>query len=333
LPGPSGRKEAAQTDARRGDETPPTTAQDHYLLGQIAFRLAWSKVDDRRRANAAGNIALAKEELAADGKHKATAIEEFEAALRLEPTDYSSMVMVGQCRAFLLPVRSDLNTAAALFTGCIMHRLNHAFPYACRAGVFDSLGRYKDALADYTRAIDLGAQLAQEWCNRGVTYANLGKHEQAIADYSKAIAQDPTYWGAWYNSAMAHERLRQTDKAIADYTEAIKLNPKDPGALNNRGTTYLRLKEYEKAVADLSRVVEDVDKGAPLAWNNRGYAYFERREYERAVADYSEAITLAPEWSLPVANRGSSYLNLKRYKEAFADFSTAIALNPNDASV
>jgi tetratricopeptide (TPR) repeat protein len=328
-----GEKAAAQTDVKRADETPPTTARDHYLLGLSAFQLAWRKVDDRRRASAAGNMALAKEELAAAGKHKAAAVEEFEAALLLEPTDYSSMVMLGQCRAFLLPVRSDLNTAAALFTGCIMHRPNHAFPYACRAGVFDSLGRYKDALADYTRAIDLGAQLAQEYCNRGVTYEHLGEHEKAIADYSKAIDLDPTYWGAWYNRAMAHERLRQTDKAIADYTEAINLNPKDPRALVNRGTTYLRLKQYEKAVADFSRVVEDVDKGAPLAWNNRGDAYFELRQYEKAVLDYSEAIKLAPEWSLPVANRGSSYLNLKQYDKAVADFSTALALNENDASV
>src|SRR5262249_37190006 len=79
-----GEKEAAQTDAKRADETPPTTARDHYLLGLSAFRLAWRKVDDQRRANAAGNIALVKEELAAAGKHKATAIEEFEAALLLE---------------------------------------------------------------------------------------------------------------------------------------------------------------------------------------------------------------------------------------------------------
>jgi tetratricopeptide (TPR) repeat protein len=326
-----GEKVAAQADVKRAETTPLKMAQDHFLLGQGAYWRAWRHDEARLRANAAGKPDLGHKEFVAVLRDKATAIEEFETALFLEPTHYMAMMRLGQCRAFLHPMWFDLNAAAALFTGCIMHRPDHAHAYACRASVFSTLRRYKDALADYTRAIELGAELPQIWSNRGAAYDNLGEHEKAIADYSRAIALDANYELAWYGRAIAHAAMRQTEKSLADYAEAIRLDPKDRSALLNRGITYRGLKQYDKALADLTRIVETVDKSDWMAWHTRGDTHMALRQCEKAIQDYSESIKLAPTFALAWGGRGLAHSRLKKYKEAIADFSEFVRLSPRRA--
>jgi tetratricopeptide (TPR) repeat protein len=311
-----GEGEAARADVERADKTPPTTALDHYLQGLAAF--------------AAGRRALAIKDNEAVAKYKNLAIDQFEAALGLEPTHYWSLMRLGYCLASLGQTREDLFAASTVFTGCISKRPGHAHAYQCRADVYHRLGRDVAALADCSRAIDLDAQHLLAWNTRGEIYIQLRQYEKAIADFSAAIALDPEDAEAWFMRAWAHDLLEKFEEAIADYTRGLKLDPKDAKAWHNRGTNYHRRHQYEQAIADFSTAIE-LDKTLALAWNNRGDVYLHLKQYQNAIADYSEAIKLAPRTFPPVFNRGSAYFNLQQYKEAVADFSTAIELDPNYA--
>jgi tetratricopeptide (TPR) repeat protein len=61
--------------------------------------------------------------------------------------------------------------------------------------------------------------------NRGVAYAGKGLYDQAIADYTKAIELKPDDAEAHYNRGLEYEKLGQRDEAIADYRQAISLEP------------------------------------------------------------------------------------------------------------
>ncbi len=49
------------------------------------------------------------------------------------------------------------------------------------------MGKFEDALADLSRAIELDDKYAWAIAIRGVTYRQMGKFEDALADLSRAI--------------------------------------------------------------------------------------------------------------------------------------------------
>ena len=53
--------------------------------------------------------------------------------------------------------------------------------------------KYDEAIADYTKAIELKPADADAYRNRGITYNILQKYEEAIKDWKKAIELKPDY--------------------------------------------------------------------------------------------------------------------------------------------
>ena len=69
--------------------------------------------------------------------------------------------------------------------------LDSAEEYFELAEEFDSEQEYYDAIAAYSRAIELDPDFAQAYRNRGFSYYRLRKGEEAIKDYEKFIELDP----------------------------------------------------------------------------------------------------------------------------------------------
>ncbi len=142
---------------------------------------------------------------------------------------------------------------------------------------------------------------------------------QAIADYSKAIELDPNAANVYNNRGVAYYALDEYDLAVADYSKAIELDPNAANVYNNRGVAYYALDEYDLAVADYSKAIE-LDPNYAYGYYNRGVAYYALAEYDLAVADYSQAIELDPNYAYSYYNRGAAYYALDEYDLAAADF-------------
>jgi Flp pilus assembly protein TadD len=63
-----------------------------------------------------------------------------------------------------------------------------ALVYSSRGLVLINLGKFEDAIADYSRVIQLNPNDAWAYHNRGLAFEKLGKLEEAGRDYSKANA-------------------------------------------------------------------------------------------------------------------------------------------------
>jgi tetratricopeptide (TPR) repeat protein len=199
--------------------------------------------------------------------------------------------------------------------------------YSNRGNTYKNLGRYDEALADYTRAIERDPAYALAYNNRGVTYADLGRSEEALADYTRAIELDPADATAYSNRGVTYKNLGRTEEALADYTRAIERDPTLAQAYNNRGSTYDDLGRYEEALADFTRAIER-DPTLAQAYSNRGVTYKNLGRSAEALADYTRAIERDPAYALAYNNRGLTYANLGRTAEALADHTRAIELDP-----
>ena len=61
------------------------------------------------------------------------------------------------------------------------------------------LGMREEANQDYSKAIELKPQNAEEFNNRGIALTKLGRHEEAVQDYSRAIEFNP-YCADYHNN-------------------------------------------------------------------------------------------------------------------------------------
>lgn len=63
----------------------------------------------------------------------------------------------------------------------------HSTPtaYSNRGFAYRKLGRYRDAIREYSRALELNPDNVKTYNNRGYSYAKDGEYDRAIADYNK----------------------------------------------------------------------------------------------------------------------------------------------------
>jgi tetratricopeptide (TPR) repeat protein len=295
-------KAAARKDEEKVRRTAATMALDHYLLGLAAY----------------------------EAKDKAEGVRRFEAALRLEPTHYWSLMWLGKCLLNLGQQEQDFAAAVAAYSGCILHRPRMVEAWHNRGVAYFRLHQCDKAVADLSKAIELDRKLATAWLDRGTAYSYLRQHRKGVADSSRAIELDPKLALAWSNRGAAYLDLRHYGKAVANSSRAIELDRKLAPAWGVRGEAYGFLKKYDKAIADLSQAIE-LDPKDLRPWLMRSWFYSKLHRYEEAVADCTRAIELRPKEAFLWDLRGEHYCNSHRYEKAVADHSRAIELDPKYA--
>ncbi len=88
-----------------------------------------------------------------------------------------------------------------------------------------------------------------------------GKKKEAIAEFTKAIEIDPKCVRAYLNRAMCYNETGMPKRAVADFSKAIELNPNDAYPYDQRAILYRTvLNEPAKAAADTAAAEAIRDK-------------------------------------------------------------------------
>jgi len=118
--------------------------------------------------------------------------------------------------------------AIAEDTGCIE-------AYQMRAAASHKLGELNQAVADYTKVIELGDAYfkAAGHFNRGTAYFDKGKYQQAIEDFTEAISLDKKMTSAYVHRAIARSRSGDRSGMLEDLREASSRGDLEARALLN----------------------------------------------------------------------------------------------------
>jgi tetratricopeptide (TPR) repeat protein len=123
------------------------------------------------------------------------------------------------------------------------------------------------------------AETAEEHLNRGNASND---PDEAIAEYTRAIELNPNYVEAYNERGFAYECDKRTyGQAIADFTKAIQLDPNYTSAYINRSAVYDSIGEYDKAIADFTKVIE-IEPDYPRRYSNMALFYFHKGDYDKA---------------------------------------------------
>lgn len=142
-------------------------------------------------------------------------------------------------------------TAASELEGDPQHEV-----YFYRAFSYWRLNKDTEALADYTRAIEIKPDYIDAFNNRAQVYEKQENHRAAIQDYQSALAIDSTNPGLWYNVGRLFAGIGNCREAVQAFNTALQYSPDYPEVLMQRGNCHLLLKLLDRSLADFKHLVE-----------------------------------------------------------------------------
>ena len=169
---------------------------------------------------------------------------------------------------------------------------------------------------------------AQKYHRRGVEALQRGQNSEAVAYFTRAIELQLDHAQAYFMRGTAYFFKDEYDPAINDFTKAIELQPDDAQAYSRRGAVYIVKDEYDPAINDLTKAIE-LQPDHPQAYFRRGAAYFFKDEYDPAINNLTKAIELQPDHPQAYFRRGAAYFFKDEYDPAINDLTKAIELQPD----
>ncbi len=144
---------------------------------------------------------------------------------------------------------------------------------------------YKNAIAEFDKAIELNPEHVRAYYKRGRVKSNLDDYTGAIDDYTYVIKLNPEHVRSYSSRGAAKFRLGESksdgrdakkarhlyQEAIDDWTQAIKIDPDNARAYNNRSIGRCKLGDTESAHGDAEKT---------------------QKFYHEGIADYDKSIQL-----------------------------------------
>jgi tetratricopeptide (TPR) repeat protein len=158
------------------------------------------------------------------------------------------------------------------------------------------MGRGKDALEDFNRALQYQPQEPSILALRGRARVITSLYKDAIEDLKVALEAEPDNVEILLNRGTAYEAVKSYKNAIKDFSRAIEIDPGSATAemYYNLGKNYIQDGDLDKAVTTLTKVVQ-MQPTHGLGYANRGVAYKEQGEFALAVDDFRKAQSLLKE--------------------------------------
>ena len=123
-----------------------------------------------------------------------------------------------------------------------------------RGETYRLMGRHEEALADFSRAIELAPDRTWVITSRGDTYRQMGRYAEALADLSRAVELDPADDWNHYSLSLVHicrsepEEAGSHLKAAIDLAFAAVSSAESPGRSEFHLAVYLATQgAYEQA--------------------------------------------------------------------------------------
>ncbi|MEZ4938250.1 MAG: tetratricopeptide repeat protein [Crocinitomicaceae bacterium] len=128
--------------------------------------------------------------------------------------------------------------------------------YMGRAQVLINQQKYKEALKDYTDAIELEPEDSRIYYNRGNCFLEMGEEQAAYADFNKAIDLDPANYHAYNSRGYLYFSKDSTEKAEEDFLRAISLSLNFRRAYFNLADLYVAKNQQEIALELIAEYIQ-----------------------------------------------------------------------------
>ena len=193
------------------------------------------------------------------------------------------------------------------------------------------LDRPEEAMAHYSRALELNPRFAEGHNNLAATLMPAGRVNEALQHWASAIEIEPRYPDARYNFGSALLQLGRLEEAISQLQTATQLNRRNADAFYNLATALQQAGRREEAIASYEKALQlkpdDAEVLNNLAWLLATSADARLRDAARALALAARADGLTGGASAQTKTTlAAARANAGRFAEAIETAQRAAAL-------
>ncbi len=191
--------------------------------------------------------------------------------------------------------------------------------------LFD-LGKVKEALKSFDRAIEIKPDLAEAWLAKGDALIGLKHYEDALKVLDKAIKIKPDLAIAWLAKGGVFIKSEHYEDALKAFNKAIEIKPNFATAWNLKGSSLIFLGRREDALKAFDKAIE-VEPDNATAWFDKGLVLANIDNIEDALKAFNKAIEIKPDFAQALYIRTRIYSFRGDKENALGDLSKAIELD------
>jgi tetratricopeptide (TPR) repeat protein len=195
------------------------------------------------------------------------------------------------------------------------------------------LKRDEEALACFTRALELRADYSMAAQSLAGTLFRMQRYEEALAAYNRALEliqpSDSAYAGLLFWKAETLHHLEHNEEALAACDAALALDPNHADWWIERSSMCFGLKHYDEALNNAEHAIT-LDESNGYGWKLKGFALFELRRYGEAQTAFESSLQRAPTDAQTWEQSGATLYALDRFGEAASAYDEALRLRPDD---
>lgn len=132
--------------------------------------------------------------------------------------------------------------------------------------------RFRDAIATYTRGIEMAPNNAMLYRHRGHRYITTRQFDKAVADMVHAAKLNEKDFDIWYHLGLAYYLKGRFDEAAAAYEKAFAVSEKDDSRIAASDWAYM---SYRRA-GDKMKATRALDRITPDMKVEENKSYFDR---------------------------------------------------------
>ncbi len=156
---------------------------------------------------------------------------------------------------------------------------------------------------------------ALDYLKGGSSSQQKGDHKQAIRDFTAAIQLNENLPEAYVARGISYYKTQEIENAIDDLEKAIELRPAGLNlaeACIQLGHCYQDLGDPKRAITFFTKAIEAHPKYVALGYYFRGDVYYGETMYGSALSDFTKAIEADPNYAPAYLMRGLCYQNKHR---------------------
>ncbi len=306
----------------RADEAHTANAYDFYVLGTGYLQ----------RYDQPGNIGFA--------------IAAFQRAIQLDPS--YAMAYMGLSAAYLRQYRDSrdqqyLEEARDAAIQALSRNESLGLPHITLGAIAMLTGQTDEGIRQLRMALDRDPVNAEACRELAAAYAQAGRFKDAEATYSQAIQLRPNFWLGYLNSATFYNNHGRYAEAETALTAAARLTPDNYLVYRNLGGVQMARGEWAAAEHSLKQAIGLHPGGS--VYSNLGTLYIYTGRYADAIPVLEQSVALGgsnESYSyLLWGNLGDAYrwtpgreVSAKAaYRKAVEIATRQLAVNPKDATL
>lgn len=198
--------------------------------------------------------------------------------------------------------------------------------YMTKGSLLSQLQHYREAIEEFTHALNQNHDLTEVYSNIAFEYENLEQYNKALEYLTKVLDLEPDNDQTLSEIGLCYEMADRSNEAITFFKIFINDRPYSKGGWFNLAISYNSVGENEKAIEAYEYVLA-IDEEYASAWFNIANIYFSMGNFDKAITHYSEAIKREAPDVVSYYFLGEAYEQSEMLDDALKNYKKAVSVN------